>query len=146
MADKALSFPIHTALINGQPVRFFEGQSATPDLPWHVLDDLYKSLGMSRRMRREFLHMTQERWKGELRTVATSDGLLTVAPHFMAQGAIAAMAERGHAPANTYDQYVKAGIAALAVITGDRSKEDQFRYLMMAARNGTDQQPGGGVP
>jgi hypothetical protein len=77
--------PIHTGRLNGQPVRFFKGPTGGPELPWHAVDDLYRALGLPRAVRRQLLRMTQETWRQELRTVATTDGVVTIAPHDVAQ-------------------------------------------------------------
>ena len=83
--------PIHVATINGQPVRFFRtpNDDGKPDLPWHRVDDLHHCLGLDRVMRRYFLNMLRKR--AGIQTVATTDGIVTVAPHYMAQGTLDAM-------------------------------------------------------
>src|SRR3712207_3966318 len=85
--------PTHTGRLNGQPARFFTGPSGGPELPWHAVEDLYQALGLPRSVRRQLLRMMQETWGQELRTVATRDGVGTIAPHFVAQGLLGAAAE-----------------------------------------------------
>jgi excisionase family DNA binding protein len=58
-------------------------------------------------------------FKGDVRTVATASGIVTIAPHFAAQGLIGAAIEAGMASIAFDDQYSAAAIAAFKVITGD---------------------------
>ena len=80
--------PLHVATVGGPPLRFFRTpiNDGRPDLPWHAVEDLHRCLGLNRAARKYFLHRLRE-WK-EPRTVATADGLVTIAPHFIAQGTI----------------------------------------------------------
>jgi len=57
-----------------------------PDFPWHEVDDLHRCLGLTRAERKHFLHLQAH--KEALRIVATADGIVTIAPHFIAQGTI----------------------------------------------------------
>ena len=58
-------------------------------------------------------------FKGDVRTVATASGIITIAPHFAAQGLIGAAVEAGLASASFEDRYTAAAIAAFKVMTGD---------------------------
>jgi hypothetical protein len=64
------------------------------DLPWHSADDLRAILdlapGIDAMLRRDL----RADWREPV-TVATRDGLTTIAPHFMAEGLLAAVAESG---------------------------------------------------
>jgi hypothetical protein len=104
--------PLHIATIGGHPLRFFctPNSDGRPDLPWHAVDDLHRCLGLNRDARRFFLHKLRE-WGG-VKTVATADGVLTIAPHFMAQGVIDAMIDNGQAPASIRREYDHAGTEA----------------------------------
>ena len=106
--------PLHTATISGQPLRFFQtpNDDGLPDLPWHAVDDLQRCLGLNRSARKYFLHTLYSKHK-EVRTVATTDGIVTVAPHFMAQGTVDAMVESKMAPASVRLEYDRAGAEAL---------------------------------
>jgi hypothetical protein len=106
--------PLHVATIGGHPLRFFctPIDDGRPDLPWHAVDDLHRCLGLNRAARKLFLSKLRTFWK-EPRTVATADGLVTVAPHFMAQGTIDAVVEEGMAPAGVRAEYDLAGSEAL---------------------------------
>jgi ethanolamine utilization microcompartment shell protein EutS len=89
-------------------------------LPWHVHDDLAACLGLPRDARRQFRQRKiGGPFKGDVRTVATASGIVTIAPHFAAQGLIGAAIEAGMASIAFDDQYSAATIAAFKVITGD---------------------------
>ena len=105
--------PLHVATVGGQPLRFFKSplNDGRPDLPWHAVDDLHRCLGLNRDARRFFLRRLRQ-W-GEPKTVATADGVVTVAPHFMAQGTVDAMVEEGVAPASVRTEYDRAGADAI---------------------------------
>jgi hypothetical protein len=87
--------PLHIAVLSGHPLRFFRTPLADglPDLPWHAVDDLQRCLALNRHGRKIFLALlrSNKRWNGIVRNVATADELVTVAPHFMAQGTIGAL-------------------------------------------------------
>src|SRR5215216_3999113 len=97
--------PIHVATLAGQPLRFFRTPSddGRPDLPWHAVEDLWRCLGLNRAQRHELLR--QMRLPAEVQTIATPDGIVTVAPHFVAQGTIDDMIEMGLAPAKLSVEY-----------------------------------------
>jgi hypothetical protein len=105
--------PIHTATIGGHPLRFFRtpNDDGKPDMPWHSVDDLHRCLGLNRAQRKVFLSMLRKR--GGVETVATADGIITIAPHYMAQGCINAMVEKGVAPPDVRTAYDDEGAAAL---------------------------------
>jgi len=60
--------------------------------------------------------MRREKPKWIARTVATSDGILTIVPHFMAQGMIDAMVELGKATESMRHDYDLAGTEAMKQI------------------------------
>ena len=89
--------PLHVGDFGGRSVRYFASPvyqaSRQPDMPWHSVDDLWPLLVpedtqavfdlLKRKLRSD--------WQ-EPRTVATADGLATIAPHFMGEGIFAAFA------------------------------------------------------
>jgi hypothetical protein len=85
--------PIHVATINGHQLRLYRtpNNDGRPDLPWHSIDDLGRVFGLNRQRRRVMLEGMQR--YGCFRTIATTDGLVTIGPHYAAQGAISAIAE-----------------------------------------------------
>lgn len=93
-AVRRLSEPLLEGWVPGGRIRFFTSPSwmetRRPDMPWHAVDDLWPlalggtSVDLKRRLRSD--------WK-EPRTVATSEGIVTIAPHFMAEGLFGAVLE-----------------------------------------------------
>jgi len=110
--------PLHIATVAGQPLRFYKTplDDGWPDLPWHAVDDLHRCLGLNRAARKHFLSMLGAEWK-EPQTVATADGIITVAPHFMAQGWIDTVVETGQAPSSVRREFDPAGTEALKHLT-----------------------------
>jgi hypothetical protein len=91
---------LHIGTVCGNSVRFFKtpNDDGRPDFPWHSVDDLQQALGLNRAARRFFLRkMRNGDWGAAVRTVAMDGGLVTIAPHFVAQGTISAIVEVGMA-------------------------------------------------
>lgn len=108
---------LHAATIAGKTVRFVAPPNPGPDFPWHVADDLFVALRFPRPVRREFQQRLQGKFSGEVRTVATATGIVTICPHYMAQGSIGAGEEIGCAPYEANGDYARAGAAALTALT-----------------------------
>lgn len=89
-----VSSPIHSADIFGQELRYFASpiylEQQQPDMPWHVFDDLMRILGLDKDAATFMMRKLRGDWP-EPRTIATSEGLLTITPHFMADGMLAAI-------------------------------------------------------
>lgn len=134
----SLTSILHTADVNGKPVRFFRSPQQGPDFPWHVADDLFLALGFPRSVRKEFQRKLKADHAGQVRTVATSDGIVTIAPHYMAQGAVGAGIDIGCTPLSAEASYAKAGVAALNVFFDERgiSGMDGVQFAIDAARRG----------
>ena len=112
--------PIHVASVGAGTLRFFKSPSVAPDIPWHVHDDLAACLGLTRDARRQFRQkLIGGPFKADIRTVATASGIVTIAPHFAAQGLIGAAIEAGLASTAFEDRYTAAAIAAFKGMTGD---------------------------
>ena len=86
--------PIHRADVFGQELRFFSSpiymKQKTADMPWHVFNDLLAALGLDEKASIFILRELRGDW-AEPQTIATPDGLVTIAPHFMADGLIDAV-------------------------------------------------------
>jgi len=67
-------------------------QHRQADLPWHSADDLRRILRIDGELRDVLQRRMKADWD-EVRTVATENGITTIAPHFMAEGLIEAMEE-----------------------------------------------------
>ena len=104
----ALASPAYTGTVNDKPLRFFKAPLQGAQLPWHAAADLHHCLSLPRDLRRHFRQsLRSSEWKDDVRTIATHDGIVTIAPHFMAQGLIGAMQEAGRADARTEILYTK---------------------------------------
>jgi hypothetical protein len=90
------AIPLHVARVGGHQLRFFQSpmNDGCPDFPWHSVDDLHRCLGLNREQRKFFLHKLKAK-HNEVRTVATAEGIITVAPHFMAQGTVVQWSKPG---------------------------------------------------
>jgi hypothetical protein len=94
------STPLHVGTVAAHRLRFFRSplNDARPDFPWHSVEDLYACLNVDQQARKFFFARLRQEYGSVLRTVATADELVTIAPNFMAQGLIDAMIEKGQAP------------------------------------------------
>lgn len=104
--------PLHIATIRGHQLRFFRtpNNDGKPDFPWHCCEDLYRCMGLARDLRRHF----QRHMSKRSRTVATIDGLVTIAPHCVAQGATSAWREiRGADIESDYSREVHCAVEKL---------------------------------
>ena len=94
-------------------LRFFRtpNTDGRPDFPWHAVDDLYFCLGLNRDLRRLFLRTMKGHDRSQ--TIATADGVVTIAPHHVAQGCINAMIEKRVAPSAINTAYLIASTDAM---------------------------------
>jgi hypothetical protein len=128
--------PVYTGTLDGKPLRFFKAPLAGPHLPWHAMDDLHVCLALPRSLRRHFRQQLQSsQWAKDVRTVATSAGIATIAPHWVAQGLIGAVIEIGHTPAATEMAYARQAVGAWNAITGDLKGFANVNLMMAAFRN-----------
>jgi len=130
--------PIHEATLWGETLRFFRSPlgGGRPDFPWFAVDDLQRCLGMSREEREYFLPAMQKMnadFSNPLQTVATPDGPVVIAPHYIAQALIEAWQELGKESARAVMDYVRAGKPALDQLTGDLPAAAAFDWVMAAA-------------
>lgn len=135
MAD--LISPISTGTINGQPLRFFRSpRTAGPDMPWHAADDLYHCLALPRDVRRTLQQMVRRDFGADAVMVATPTGIVTLAPHYAAQGLIAAALQLGGiADPSIEHQHVKAGAEAMKALTGDLPAIAAVEFAIAAFKN-----------
>jgi hypothetical protein len=139
-----ISNSLYIATIGGHQFRFFRPPDNVPDFPWHAVDDLHRCLGLSRDGRRLFLRkLRSAEWSTTLRTIATADGVVIVAPHYMAQGIIRAMVSEGDAPSNIRDEYDDASAAAIKeLVKHIPFASDAWFKWMKAAMHRHDDGPG----
>jgi hypothetical protein len=88
-----ISKPLHEATLCDQRLRFFISaiEDGRPDFPGHAVDDLQRCVGMPA-SKGEFFIRKQRKFGVPMQTIATSDGHVTVAPHFVALALIEAYA------------------------------------------------------
>src|SRR5262245_14045752 len=104
--------PLHIATVGGHQLRFFKTplNDGRPDMPWVAVDDLGRCLCLSRADRRIHLAVFYRLKKEIVRTIATPDGPVTIAPHALAKPALEALIDTGRAraPASARDEYTNA--------------------------------------
>ena len=133
--------PVHVGVVAGKPLRFFRSPKPGPQMPWHAHDDLLSCLDLPDDLKLDFRRRLVGPWKADVRTVAVAEGVVTIAPHFIAQGLIGAAIEIG--PVKSAKQverdYHREGTIALELLakaaTGDLGPIAQFEYAMAAAKN-----------
>jgi hypothetical protein len=108
--------PLHVATVGDHPLRFFRTplNDGRPDLPWVAIDDLGRCIGLSRRNRKIHLRVFHSLSKDIIRTVATPDGRISIAPHALARAAVEALIDMGRAPTSARDDYVSASAEAMS--------------------------------
>ncbi len=105
--------PIHVATIAGHRFRFFKSPVKDPDMPWFAVDDLPKCFDLSRLARMVLETIKREpRWAADVRRVYTIEGVVTIAPHYVAQGFFGAAEQQGELPRSALATYVEAGAPA----------------------------------
>ena len=132
----ALVTSAYTGTLNGKPLRFFKAPLPGPHLPWHAAEDLHQCLALPRGLRRHFQQrLKSSEWTDDVRTVATADGIVTIAPHFIAQGLIGAMQDVGRADARTEIRYASQAKEAWDLIYPGASFADAISLLVTAFHN-----------
>lgn len=140
--SKRLHSPVHVGTINGHLVRFFKATSGRPEMPWHVFEDLAKAVGFEPDLRRQFLQVTQAEYKGEMQTLATSGGLVVIAPHYVAQGTVGAAIALRQCPERAEIEYAKEGAQALGAIMANVPPDRFMAFLEQAYRNTSGREGG----
>jgi len=114
----AITAPIHEGTLFGKPLRFFKIEGR---MPFHAYDDLLKCLRLPRDVRRQFQQRLVNEWKDDVRTIATSSGIVVIAPHAFAQAMLEIVAKSPASPlpamANAETLYAVEAAAALEKMT-----------------------------
>jgi hypothetical protein len=107
--------PLLVGAVNGHDLRFFRPpRRSEPDLPWIALDDLERCLGFPAEIREQMLRaLSDGGWRPATTTVACASGIVTIVPHFMAQGLLESCIAARLVPAETDRAYYRAGSQAL---------------------------------
>jgi hypothetical protein len=125
--------PLHVAIIRGHQLRFYRtpNNDGRPDLPWHCCDDLYRCMGLPRGVRKHLQrHMKSRPFRNDFRTAATPDGVITIAPHYVAQS-IAAMWHELEC-ADIENEYARGGAAACKKLYAGLAPEQLLPWLKAA--------------
>jgi hypothetical protein len=130
-----LTAPIYAGLINGRSVRFFRSPNERPEMPWHVFDDLMQALELPRHFRRNYLQRVQRDFKHGLQSIATPEGILIIAPHWMAQGLVGASIDVGKHTESLREEYGEECGKALITLTQHMPGQVQFEYATSAMLN-----------
>lgn len=130
-----LTEPIHTATINGRPLRFFRAPGNDLHLPWHSVDDLYEAMGLPGEERRRLLERTGTFSGGSITRVETVGGQVVIASHSVAQDAIGAAMKASGIPNDFQRQYGRAATVATSMLCGKLSRIESLQLTIMAARN-----------
>lgn len=137
--------PILSAPVGGGALRFFPPPHRRgPDLPWIALDDLQRCLGFPADVRERMLRALSEGgWRGEATTLASGGEIVTVVPHFMAQGLIESCCAAGLATPQTDCDYHRAAVGALKALVATLPPERRPIYALEAMAAGLRREPDG---
>jgi hypothetical protein len=126
--------PLHVAIIRGHQLRFYRtpNNDGRPDFPWVCLDDLFRCMSSPRGFRKHFHRQAKSGpFRNDFRTAATPDGIVTIVPHYAAQGITAAWRESDCA--DIEKDYAREGVAAIKKLTAHLVFPDQVLPWMKAA-------------
>lgn len=111
--------PLYTATINDKELRFYKSpMNEGPDFPWHCVDDLMICIGLPRSLRRKYAKDVHHMRVNGTKTVATKDGIISIAPSYHAQGFLDAMVEVGMTTPEVVAKYHLASTKACDNLTG----------------------------
>lgn len=111
-----LLYILHTATIVGFPVRFSKAATPGVELPWQVMGDLPRCQGTAPGAAATAHSQHPDRPLGAGCPSGPVEGkVLTLAPHYMAQRALAGMVEKGMTPASLPAAYTAASAEAFEV-------------------------------
>ncbi|TXN06695.1 hypothetical protein FV222_04845 [Methylobacterium sp. WL103] len=135
-------FPIHIGELNGKLLRFFKAPTDEPQLVWHAWDDLVACASLPRDLSERFQRSMRRDYPDGVRTIGTTEGILTIAPHWMALGFIGSMIENKRMPASAELFYTIQSVDAWNALTGDLCRP-QGMDLFLAALQNTNKNGGG---
>ncbi len=130
--------PLLTAKVNGRILRFFRPpRREEPDLPWVSLDDLERCLGFPPEVRENMLRALKAcRWRTGTATMASDGEIVTVVPHFMAQGLLESCVAARLAPAESDRDYYRAASKALQAMVAHLPPSERPAYALEAMARG----------
>jgi hypothetical protein len=131
--------PLHIAHVGKGTLPFFKGPSPNPEVPYHAHGHLVACLGVSDAIQEKFRHaLANGPFKDDVRVIATTDGILTVAPHAAALGLIAGAIEARVVDQEFQHSYIAAVSQALEILAGDLPPMAAFDFAMAAIRNSAE--------
>ena len=137
----SLIVPILVGDVGGLPLRMFTSPrwqaTRERDLPWHSTEDLRAALGVPEDLATVLQRSTRRDWSEDVRTVATPDGITTIAPHPMAEGLIDALRFRAAQVPSERRRMVRARYrntmtAALKALLGDMPEAAKLAFALEA--------------
>ena len=123
---------LHDATTSYGRIRYHRPPHDEPDFAWVNLDDIMRMLKMPMGLRIEMLRAIQEDWKEDLKTIATSEGIVTICPHYMIQGLFDAWIQEGFAGNDILKTYLAEGMRASKKLTEGWSTEDRRAFMFAA--------------
>lgn len=135
--------PIYVGKLNGKPLRFFKAPTEEPQLVWHGWDDLVACACLPRALGERFQQSLRRDYPSAIRTVATAEGIVTIAPHWMAQGFIGSMIESKRMPPSADLAYTMQSVDAWNALAGNLP-DRQGMELFFAAFQNTSKAGAGG--
>lgn len=141
----ALIAPIHIGVLNDRSLRFFKAPLTGPHLPWHAWDDIVTCIGLPRSLRRHMQKSLRADYAQAIKTIATTDGIVTIAPHWMAQGFLGSMIELKQVRSSIEFEYAKQAVDAWNAQTGDLSPAANIDLMCAAFRNTNGVDAAGGA-
>lgn len=136
--------PIYIGALNGKPLRFFKAPTDEPQLVWHAWDDLVACASLPRDLGERFQRSLRRDYPNAIRTVATVEGIVTIAPHWMAQGFIGSMIESKYIPASADLAYTTQSVDAWNALTGNLPDRQGMELFFAAFHNTKKAGSGGG--
>ena len=127
--------PVYTGTLNGKQLRFFKAPTDEPHLVCHAWDDLVACASLPQDMREHFRQSLREDYRDAVRTVATAEGIVTIAPHWMAQGFIGSMIECKRMPPSAELAYTAQSVDAWNALTANLSDRQGMDLFIAAFRN-----------
>lgn len=138
----SLVSPIHVGTLNDKPLRFFRAPTDEPQLVWHAWDDLVACACLPRDLGERFQMSLRRDYPNAIRTVATAESIVTIAPHWMAQGFIGSMIESRRMSASADLAYTIQSVDAWNALSGNLPARQGMDLFFAAFRNTNKIGPG----
>lgn len=130
--------PVYVGILRGKPLRFYRPPHTQPAFPWHAVTDFLLAVDLPRALRRTFEAGLGKQWKAETKMIDTPTGIVTIGPHFMAQGLIDGLVETQRVTEALEQEYVALALQALDAMIGYMGPEERLDFVLRAAKHGAD--------